>query len=232
MRSCSSGRRDRHEYPGGAPGNNDGSGEVYEFEGDTTQANFGSLLFHITNPTSPSAADFGAAVAGIANNIIVGAPAANLPGADRRGRTHSISSTTDSGDHIDRRPQPIDNGWFWLGGGICRAQHPDRLARRQHGGPWIWCGVPLRHVKCHARAVRSTRRRRRQLRRLRRGNAKHGTDRCARCFSGHERRRALRTSSTPIRRARPSATQSPPFKNRPRLRVTPSAPRSDSTPAP
>ena len=28
----------------GAPGNNGGTGEVYEFEGDTTQANFGGLL--------------------------------------------------------------------------------------------------------------------------------------------------------------------------------------------
>ena len=65
----------------GAPGNDGGTGEVYEFEGDTTQANFGDLLLDITNPTSQSASDFGAAVAGIGNNVIVGAPTVNLAGA-------------------------------------------------------------------------------------------------------------------------------------------------------
>ena len=34
----------------GAPGNDGGTGEVYEFEGDPTQANFGSLLLDIPNP--------------------------------------------------------------------------------------------------------------------------------------------------------------------------------------
>ena len=62
----------------GAPGNNGGTGEAYEFEGDPTQPNFGSLLLDITNPTSQSASDFGAAVAGIANNVIVGAPTVQL----------------------------------------------------------------------------------------------------------------------------------------------------------
>ena len=65
----------------GAPGNDGGTGEAYEFEGDTTQANFGDLLLDITNPTSQSASDFGAAVAGIGNNVIVGAPTVDLAGA-------------------------------------------------------------------------------------------------------------------------------------------------------
>ena len=34
----------------GAPGKNGGTGEVYEFEGDTTQPNFGDLLLDIPNP--------------------------------------------------------------------------------------------------------------------------------------------------------------------------------------
>ena len=65
----------------GAPGNNGGTGEVYEFEGDTTQANFGGLLLDIPNPDSQPASGFGAAVAGIGNNVIVGAPTVDLAGA-------------------------------------------------------------------------------------------------------------------------------------------------------
>ena len=34
----------------GAPGKDGGTGEVYEFEGDTTQSNFGDLLLDIPNP--------------------------------------------------------------------------------------------------------------------------------------------------------------------------------------
>ncbi len=94
----------------GAPGNNGGSGEVYEFEGDPTQANFGSLLFHITNPTSPSAAEFGAAVAGIANNIIVGAPAANLPGAT--GAVYLFDGTTHSEITSIADPNPSTTAGF------------------------------------------------------------------------------------------------------------------------
>ncbi len=56
----------------GAAGNNSGTGEVYEFEGDTTQANFGALLPQISKPTSQVGSDFGAAVAGDGNSVIVG----------------------------------------------------------------------------------------------------------------------------------------------------------------
>ena len=65
----------------GAPGNDGGTGEVYEFEGDTTQANFGGLLLDIPNPDSQPASGFGAAVAGLGNNVIVGAPTVDLAGA-------------------------------------------------------------------------------------------------------------------------------------------------------
>ena len=124
----------------GAPGNDGGTGEVYEFEGDTTQANFGNLLLDITNPTSQPASDFGAAVAGIGNNVIVGAPTVDLAGAI--GGVYLFDGTTGAEITSIANPDPSTTSWFWLGGGICRAQHPDRLARRQHGG--AWCGVPLR----------------------------------------------------------------------------------------
>ena len=75
----------------GAPGKDGGTGEVYEFEGDTTQANFGDLLLDITNPTSQAGSDFGAAVAGIGNNVIVGAPTVSLAGARRRRLTCSTA---------------------------------------------------------------------------------------------------------------------------------------------
>ena len=53
---------------------------AYEFEGDTTQADFGDLLLPIANPTSLADSDFGAAVAGDGNNVIVGAPTAEVGG--------------------------------------------------------------------------------------------------------------------------------------------------------
>ncbi len=65
----------------GAPGYDLGTGEAYEFEGDTTLANFGELLREIPNPTSQAGSDFGAAVAGDGNNLIIGAPAVSLAGA-------------------------------------------------------------------------------------------------------------------------------------------------------
>ncbi len=64
----------------GAPGQNGGQGEVYEYEGDPTQSNFGDLVLAIPNATpntTGSAAQFGAAVAGLGNDIVVGAPDAD-----------------------------------------------------------------------------------------------------------------------------------------------------------
>ncbi len=64
-----------------APGKAGGVGEAYEFEGETTQANFGDLLLDISNPTSQPDSAFGAAVAGDGDNVIVGAPSVALAGA-------------------------------------------------------------------------------------------------------------------------------------------------------
>ncbi len=64
----------------GAPGQDGAQGEVYEYEGDPTQSNFGDPLLAITNPVpnkTGSGAQFGAAVTGLGNNIVVGAPDAD-----------------------------------------------------------------------------------------------------------------------------------------------------------
>ena len=65
----------------GAPGEQDNAGAAYEFEGDTTQPSFGDLLLTIPSPVATPPAYFGAAVAGIGNDVIVGAPLADLAGA-------------------------------------------------------------------------------------------------------------------------------------------------------
>ena len=91
----------------GAPGNNGGVGEAYEFEGDTTQSNFGDLLLDIPNPTSQPDSDFGAAVAGTGNNVIVGAPAVDLAGAI--GGVFLFDGTTGGADHVDRESGPVDH---------------------------------------------------------------------------------------------------------------------------
>ena len=117
----------------GAPGNDGGTGEVYEFEGDTDPGELRqpAARHHEPNVTSRPRT-FGAAVAGIGNNVIVGAPTVDLAGAT--GARLPVRRHDRLSDHVDRQPRPVDDDWFWLGGGICRAQHPDRLAGRQHGG--------------------------------------------------------------------------------------------------
>ena len=67
----------------GAPGTSGGQGEAYEFEGDATQSNFGALLLAIPNPNPNAlplpASQFGAAVGGLGNDMIVGAPLGDPP---------------------------------------------------------------------------------------------------------------------------------------------------------
>ncbi|MHB1557348.1 MAG: beta strand repeat-containing protein, partial [Isosphaeraceae bacterium] len=58
----------------GAPNNLGGLGEAYLFAADPTQPDFGSLLVNLSNPDQSSGADYGASVAGIGSNVIVGAP--------------------------------------------------------------------------------------------------------------------------------------------------------------
>ncbi len=65
----------------GAPGKDGGSGEVVAFAGDPTQPTFGSPLFHIADPDHLAGARFGAAIAGISNNLIVAAPFDNTAGS-------------------------------------------------------------------------------------------------------------------------------------------------------
>jgi Ca2+-binding RTX toxin-like protein len=65
----------------GAPGKDGGSGEVVAFAGDPTQPTFGSPLFHIADPDHLAGDQFGAAIAGISANLIVGAPFDNTAGA-------------------------------------------------------------------------------------------------------------------------------------------------------
>ena len=86
----------------GAPGNNGGTGEAYEFEGDTTQPNFGVLLRKMLNPSLQTNSDFGAAIAGDGNDVIVGAPMASLSGA--LGGVYLIDGTT--GDLITQIANP------------------------------------------------------------------------------------------------------------------------------
>ncbi len=75
----------------GAPGTDGGQGEVYEFEGDTTQANFGDKLLAVS--TNRSGSEFGAAVAGIGDNLIVGAPL-DVTGGAGAGSVYVIDGTT------------------------------------------------------------------------------------------------------------------------------------------
>ncbi len=86
----------------GAPGNNGGTGEAYEFEGDTTQPSFGMLLRKMLNPSSQTDSDFGAAIAGDGNDVIVGAPTVNLSGAV--GGVYLLDGTT--GDLITKIANP------------------------------------------------------------------------------------------------------------------------------
>ena len=149
----------------GAPGKDGGSGEVFEFEGDPTQPNFGSLLLDIGNP------DFTARL-----RLRRGRRGAGRQ-RDRRGavRQHrgrgpassTCSTARPAPSHADRRPQRRDVDRLRLGGGVGRVEHPDRLAagqrRRRRGVPVHSIG-DRRTALAHD--VRPARRRRRPLRRV------------------------------------------------------------------
>ena len=78
----------------GAPGRDGGTGEVYEFEGDTTQANFGDKLLTISPPVLEAGARFGAAVAGLGTEVIVGSPLADQPGNPTLGKVFLFGGTS------------------------------------------------------------------------------------------------------------------------------------------
>ena len=118
----------------GAPGKDGGTGEVYEFEGDTTQSNFGDLLLrHPESRRRSPAPDFGAAVAGDGNDVIVGAPTVE---PRRRDRAASTCSTARPATRSRRSPTRDASTTTGFGSAVASvgSEHPDRVAGRQHGG--------------------------------------------------------------------------------------------------
>ena len=95
----------------GAPGKDGGTGGVYEFEGDTTQANFGDLLLEITNPDAQAGSRFGAAVAGIGDNVIVGAPSDDAAGPGA-GTVYVFDGTTGAEIAAIVNPRPAASTGF------------------------------------------------------------------------------------------------------------------------
>ena len=95
----------------GAPGRDGGTGEAYEFEGDTTQANFGDLLVKFINPDGLASSGFGAAVAGIGNNVIVGAPSDSTAGAGT-GTVYLFDGTSGAESLAILNPHPADSTGF------------------------------------------------------------------------------------------------------------------------
>ena len=77
----------------GAPGKGGNVGEVYEFVGDTNSPAFGSLVLTVNDPTSQAGARFGAAVAGMGSNLVIGAPGDNTAGAGA-GAAYVVNGTT------------------------------------------------------------------------------------------------------------------------------------------
>ena len=80
----------------GAPGKDSGRGEVYAFQGDTTQPAFGDVLLKIANPVPAPGAQFGAAVAGLGDNVIAAAPSASTPQPGAFGMVYLFDGTTGS----------------------------------------------------------------------------------------------------------------------------------------
>jgi Ca2+-binding RTX toxin-like protein len=95
----------------GAPGKNGGVGGAYEFEGDTTQPNFGDLLLNIANPDAQAGSRFGAAVAGIGDNLIVAAPADDTAGPGT-GTVYLFDGTTAANIAAIVNPHPTVSTGF------------------------------------------------------------------------------------------------------------------------
>ena len=97
----------------GAPGKDGGSGEVYVFEGDPTQPTFGRPAARHRQPGRPGRRRFGAAVAGIGGNLIVGAPFDNTAGTGA-GIVYLFRRHDRRADRGDRQP---------ASGGVDRLRH-------------------------------------------------------------------------------------------------------------
>src|SRR5262249_56742290 len=89
----------------GAPGKDAGTGEVFEFQGDTTQPTFGDLLLDIPNPLPVAGSEFGLAVAGDGNDLIVGAP-----NAAATGKVYLFNGTTGAEKLSVTNPHPATAG--------------------------------------------------------------------------------------------------------------------------
>ncbi len=185
----------------GATGESGGVGAAYEFEGDTTQANFGDLLLSIPNPTSQAGSTFGAAVAGYGNNVIVGAPNVNLAGAI--GGVFLFDGI--SGASITSIPDPHASTTTGFGSAVASVglniligSPDDSTAGPNASGT----ALPLQYVDQHNHRVLPAGRRRRQLRDVGRRHAKHGIDRRHRAPPWARVTPAPPICSTPTRRAR------------------------------
>ncbi len=95
----------------GAPGRDGGTGEAYEFEGGTIATGLGDPLLKIKNPDSQAGSEFGAAVAGIGNNVIVGAPSDSTAGAGT-GTVYLFDGTSGAEDAAIINPHPADSTGF------------------------------------------------------------------------------------------------------------------------
>jgi Ca2+-binding RTX toxin-like protein len=80
----------------GAPGKNSGAGEVDVYQGDPTVPGFGDLLLSVPNPSPGPGDHFGAAVAGLGTNLLVGAPFAGTLAPPSLGMAYLFSGTTGS----------------------------------------------------------------------------------------------------------------------------------------
>ena len=98
----------------GAPGTSGGQGEAYEFEGDTTQSNFGALLLAIPNPDPNalplSGSQFGAAVGGLGDDMIVGAPQGGSPSNPTLGKVYLFDGISGAELTQISNPHPARSG--------------------------------------------------------------------------------------------------------------------------
>ena len=142
------------------------------------------------NPTSQPGAQFGAAVAGIGDNVIVGAPTDDIAG---RRSAASICSTARPGSEITSIANPDPATTTGFGSAVASVGlniligSPDDNDGAGAALPAAFLYDPRGRDVAHD--VRSARRRRRRLRRLGRRHAEHGIDRRPGRHPGHERRR-------------------------------------------
>ncbi len=210
-----------------APGKDSGSGEVFLFEGDPTQPTFGNLLLDIANPHPQAGAQFGAAVAGIGANLIVGAPFDNTAGTGA-GIVYLFSGTTGAQTAAIVNPRPSTSTGF--GSAVASV------------GPNVLIGSPLDNtVNVGAGAAFLYGPTGTLLLTFTQPDGGGGHFGASVAGSGTTALIGARgppsarttpgppTSSTPTRRARSSAGRSPPSRSPPPSRETPSAAPSGSS---